>query len=531
MGNSFKTLILAGVALVALAGPVAAKTLVFCSEGNPEGFNPQFSTTGTTFDASSRQIYNRLVEFERGTTKLVPGLAESWDVSADGKSYTFKLRRGVKFQTASGFTPTREFNAEDVLFSMNRQWKADHPFNKVSGGRYEYFNSMGLPAILQSIDKVDDYTVRFTLKESEAPFLTNMAMDWASIMSAEYAGKMMQAGTPEKVDTDPVGTGPFLRVAYQKDSVIRYRAHPDYFQGRAKIDDLIFSITPDASVRWAKLKAGECHVMPYPNPADLEAMQKDPNIKVLSQEGLNIGYLAFNTEKKPFDDVRVRQAMNLAVNKKSIIDAVYLGQGVAAIDPIPPTIWSYNKDVKDYPYDPDGAKKLLAAAGYPNGFETDLWAMPVQRPYNPNAKRMAELMQSDLAKIGVKANIVSYEWTEYQKRTKDGEHQTMLLGWTGDNGDPDNFLNTLLGCDAAKEGTNRARWCYKPFNDLVTAAKRTPNVAERTKLYEQAQVIFKEQAPWYTVAHSIQYRPVRKEVVDFRISPFGAHIFYGVDIQ
>jgi dipeptide transport system substrate-binding protein len=322
-------------------------------------------------------------------------------------------------------------------------------------------------------------------------------------------------------------------VQYQKDAIIRYKAFPDYWAGKAKIDDLIFSITPDASVRWAKLQKGECHVMPYPNPADLEAIKKDPNVQILEQAGLNVGYLAYQTTKKPFDDVRVRKAVNMAINKKAIVDAVFLGSGVPAKNPIPPSMWSYNDNVKEDEYNPDAAKKLLAEAGYPNGLETDLWAMPVQRPYNPNARRIAELMQADLAKIGVKAEIKSFEWGEYRKRAQAGEHQMAQLGWTGDNGDPDNFLHTLLGCASAQSasGSNIAKWCHKPFDDLVTKAKVTTDQAERTKLYEQAQMIFKEQAPWFTVAHAVQLKPVRKEVVDFKLSPFGRHTFYGVDIN
>lgn len=275
--------------------PAGAKTLIYCSEGSPEGFNPQFYTAGTTFDASSRQIYNRLVEFELGTTKVIPGLAESWSVSDDGRVYTFNLRRGVKWHNTLAFKATRDFNADDVVFSFERQLKKDHPYHNVSGGSYEYFNGMDMPNLLIGIEKLDDYKVRLSLKEPEAPFIANLAMDFASILSAEYADVMMAAGTPEKVDLDPVGTGPFQLVGYQKDAVIRYKANPDYFRGKAAIDNLVFAITPDASVRFAKLKAGECHVMPYPNPADVAAMQRDPNIQVLDQEGLNVGYLAFNT--------------------------------------------------------------------------------------------------------------------------------------------------------------------------------------------------------------------------------------------
>jgi dipeptide transport system substrate-binding protein len=520
-----------GLALVAVLAPAAhaQKTLVYCSEGSPEGFSPALYTAGTTFDASSRQIYNRLVEFERGTTNIQPGLAESWTVSDDGLEYTFKLRQDVAFQTTDWFTPSRPFNAEDVVFSFERQWKADHPYHGVSGGTYEYFNSMGLQELLKSIEKVDDHTVKFVLNQPEAPFIANMGMDFASIMSAEYADQMMQAGTPEQVDLQPVGTGPFQLVAYQKDAVIRYQAHPDYWAGKAALDNLVFAITPDASVRWQKLQAGECHVMPYPNPADLDAMRNHPDIEVLEQEGLNVGYLAFNNEKPPFDNVRVRQALNMAINKDAIIDAVFQGAGTVAKNPIPPTIWSYNDAVEDYPYDPDQAKKILEEEGVTD-LQTDLWAMPVQRPYNPNARRMAELVQADWANVGVTAEIVSFEWGEYLKRSLAGEHQTLLLGWTGDNGDPDNFLYVLLSCDAAKDGANRARWCHEPFDELVIQAKRTADKAERTRLYEQAQLVFKEQAPWVTIAHSIVFKPIRKEVEGFKISPFGHHNFYGVDL-
>ncbi len=528
-----KQKLLTGLCLTALSVisiSAQAKTLVYCSEASPEGFNPSLYTSGTTFDASSRAIFDSLVGFERGTTKVVPGLAKSWDISADGKTYTFHLRHGVKFHSTKNFKPGRDFNANDVLYSFNRQWKADHPDHKLSGGSYEYFNGMDMPKLLKSIKKTDDYTVVFTLNQPEAPFIANMAMDFASIMSAEYAKKMHKAGTPEKIDLNPVGTGPFQLVHYQKDAVIRYKANPDYWAGKPAIDKLIFSITPDASVRYAKLKAGECDVMPYPNPADLKEMKKDPKIQLLEQEGLNVGYLAWNTQKKPLTDVRVRKALNMAINKAAIIDAIYLGAGVAAKNPIPPTMWSYNNAIVDDPYDPAASKALLAKAGYPDGFEMDLWAMPVQRPYNPNARRMAEMMQADLAKVGVKARIVTYEWGEYLKRTKNGEHMSALLGWTGDNGDPDNFLYVLLSC-AASTGANRARWCYKPFDELLIKAKRTTDITERTRLYKQAQVVFKEQAPWFTIAHSKVFMPMSQRVKNYKIDPFGGHVFYGVDVK
>ncbi|MEZ5476031.1 MAG: ABC transporter substrate-binding protein [Thiolinea sp.] len=517
-------------ALCAFSQAHAAKTLVYCSEGSPSGFNPQFYTDGTTFDAVSQALYNRLVEFEPGSTKVSPALAESWEISDDGLEYTFHLRKGVKFHSSKDFTPTRDMNADDVLFSFNRQLQKDHPFHAVSNGTYEYFEGMSMPDLLKSVDKVDDYTVKLVLNRPEAPMMANLAMDFASIMSAEYADAMMKADKPETIDNEPIGTGPFQLVAYQKDSMIRYKANPDYWGGKPALDNLVFAITPDNAVRWQKLQAGECHHMAYPNPADIKAMEENPDINMLTQEGLNVGYFAFNTEKKPFDDVRVRKALSMAINKAAILEAVYQGAGKVAKNPIPPTMWSYNDAVQDDPYDVEAAKKLLEEAGVKD-LKTNIWAMPVQRPYNPNARRMAEMIQADWKAVGVDAEIVTYEWAEYLERSKKGEHDTVLLGWTGDNGDPDNFLAVLLGCDAVKGGSNRARWCNKEFDDLIQKAKAVSDQAERTKLYEEAQVVFKREAPWVTIAHSIVHEPQSKKVSGYKQSPFGVHNFRNADIS
>jgi dipeptide transport system substrate-binding protein len=293
----------------------------------------------------------------------------------------------------------------------------------------------------------------------------------------------------------------------------------------------VFAITPDPTARYSKLKAGECHFIIAPRPADLPEMQKDPALKVISQPGLNVAYWAFNVTKAPFDKKEVRQALNMAIDKAAIIKDVYLGAGQAAVNLIPPTMWSYNKSVKDYPYDVEKAKAMLKKAGVATPLDIDLWYMPVQRPYNPNAKRIAEMMQADLAKVGINARLVTYEWGEYRKRAQQGEHMTAQLGWTGDNGDPDNFF-FLRGCAGARPGgQNLTKWCNKEYDDLLTRARTLSDMKERTRLYERMQVIEKEEAPDFKLAHSVVYEAMRKEVEGYKQSPFGAHQFNGVSVK
>ena len=516
--------------LAAALNAQAASTLIFCSEASPEGFDPARYTSGTTFDASSQPVFNRLVEFERGGTKLVAALAERWTISPDGKVYTFTLRRGVKFHSSDSFKPTRDFNADDAYFSIDRMINKENAFHKAAPASYEYAQDMGLPTNIVKLEKPDATTLRITLKEVDAAFLANMAMDFASIHSAEYAAQLLAQGKAAELNNKPVGTGPFVFRRYDKDAQIRYAAFAEYWRGKASIDTLVFAITKDSAVRLQKLRAGECQISAYPKPAEVAVLQQDPKIVLQQLNGLNVGYLSLNVTHKPFENRDVRRAINMAVNKRAIVDAVYQGAGQVAVSAIPPSMWSYNQALKDDAYDPAAAKALLAKAGFPNGFETTLWALPVQRPYNPNGSQVAELVQADLARIGIKAKIQKYEWAEYLKRAKAGESDIGMFGWTGDNGDPDNFLGNLLSC-AAVGGSNYGQWCDKEFDTLITQAKRTPVLAERTTLYEQAQAIFKREAPWVPLAHSVVYQPMLKNVEGFKMSPFGSHNFYGVNLK
>jgi dipeptide transport system substrate-binding protein len=272
--------------------------------------------------------------------------------------------------------------------------------------------------------------------------------------------------------------------------------------------------------------------MGFPNTEDWPAIRKHPDVRVIDIPGVNVAYLSYNVNKPPFNDVRVRKALNMAVNKRAIVDRVYEGLAVPAVSLIPPNMWSYNSQIKDEPYNPKAAQKLLAEAGFSKGFTTDLWVMPVARPYMPNATLMAELIRADWAKIGVNVEFKTAPWADYLKRVYAGEHQTALLGWTGSHGDPDYFFYNLLSCDtAAIGGANISKFCNPTYDALILKARQLANPALRIPLYEEAQRIFKEQAPWLTMAHSVQSVIHRKEVINLRLSPFGGRNFYGVELK
>jgi dipeptide transport system substrate-binding protein len=523
------TTLLSATALVAaFAGAAEAKTLVYCSEASPANFDPGTTTGGNDFDASSRTIYSRLVEFKHGGTEIEPGLADSWDISADGLTYTFHLHPGVKFQTTDYFKPTRDLNADDVIFSFTRQQDDKSPwFTYLPNLSYDYYQGMDMPKFIKGWEKVDDLTVKLTLNEPNAPMLANLGMDFASIMSKEYADQLQASGNLADFASKPVGTGPFQFVDYQLDSVIRYSAFPDFYKGKEKIDDLIFAITPDATTRMQKIAAGECDIMPYPNPADVPALKANADLVVLDQAGLNIGYMSYNVTQPPFDKPEVRHALNAAIDRDALIKALFQEAGAIPADNlIPPTMWSWNKDVKADAYDPEAAKKVLADAGVTT---IDLWASDRVRPYNPNFARAAELIQADWAKVGVTATITTEEWTKYRedgkKKDRPGAFQ---IGWSGDNGDPDNFFATLFSCSAIGV-SNYSSWCNEDFEALIQKAKTTSDMAERTKLYEDAQVIFAKEAPAFLLAHSQVYAVTRKGVTGFMMDPLGLHRFDGVD--
>ena len=506
--------------------PAFAQSLVVCSEASPEGFDIVQYTAATTADASAETVYERLVQFAPGSTRIIPTLAESWEISADGLTYTFTLRQGVKFHETPWFKPSRELNADDVLWSFQRQRDKEHDWHELAPRGFPYFEAMGFAELIDEIEALDDHRVRFTLKHPEAPFLADLAMGFTSIYSAEYAEQLLDAETPGKLNSHPIGTGPFVFERYSKDAMVRFAANPYYWAGKPQIERLVLAITPDPNVRIQQLKAGACQVAVFPRPSDVPGLRQNKDLQVLELDSLLTAYVAINTRHKPLDDVRVRQAINLAFDRQAYLRAQY-GEGNAtlAAAPYPATLLGHDERLQPWPKDLERARQLLAEAGHEKGLKLSIWTRPGGGPTNPNPGIGAQMLQADLAAIGIAADIRVFEWGELIKRAKNGEHDLVFMGWAGDNGDPDNFLTPNLSCAAAESGENQAGWCHKEFDQLIREARRVAEPERRAALYREALAIFHQQAPWIALAHPKQFAVLRKDVEGFVLSPLGSNNF------
>jgi peptide/nickel transport system substrate-binding protein len=500
------------------------KTLVFARSGDSVGLDPSNVTDGESIYVTGN-ILDTLLAYEIDNTNVVPALATEWKtIDEENKVWELKLREGVKFHDGT------DFNAEAVKFNFDRWMNEDNEYRH-AGENFEYYSYMfgGFPGIVKEVRAVDEYTVQIELNSPSAPFLNNLAMAPFGIMSP---AAIQEYG--ENIFKNPVGTGPFNFKEWIKDDRIVLEKNADYWGEEPKLDEIIFRTIPDNSARLLELQSGSIVMMIGVSPDDAQIVEDDSNLDLYLRPSMNVGYLALNMDKEPFDDVRVRQAFNYAVNKEVLIDAFYGGLAEPAKNPLPPSLWGYNDSIEPYEYNPEKAKELLAEAGYPDGFETTLWAMPVARPYMPQPKEIATALQQQFAAIGVKAEIVTMDWATYLDKTGEGEHDTALLGWTGDNGDPDNFIYVLLDKDNAVKGGagNIAFYRSDELHDLLIKAQQDPIQENRVGYYKEAQQIIHDDAPWVPLVHSTPPIAANKAVTGFVPHPTGSETtFWNIDIN
>lgn len=494
--NGDRTINLLDLVIVAnmIGKSVSENTLVFGRGGDSITLDPSQVLDGESAKVCD-MIFDTLVQYRANSTDIEGALAEGWENSTDGMTWTFHLRQGVQFHDG---TP---FNADAAVFSLTRP-------NAQTSSFYDEF--------ISSISTLDTHTVQIQLKVPYAPFLTLLASTENSIVSPTSVEKYgMDLGN------NPVGTGPFKFVQWDRNDKITLSAYDEHWAGKPPIDRLIFRSIPDNSERFMELQAGNLHTMEFPNPADFTAIEGDPMLELKMQPSLNVGYLAMNTEKPPFNNIKVRLAINHAINKADIIERLYQGTGVPAKNPIPPSLWSYDDTIEDYPYDPELAKQLLTEAGYPDGFETTLWALPIPRPYIPNGRALAEELQAELLNIGIKTTIVTHDWPTYLEKTENGEHDMAMLGWSA-SADPDNFFYYLLSkVTAQKPALNIAFYRSDEMQDVLDRARTSTSHDERIQLYQEAQAIFHRDVPWVPLAHAQRLLVVNNRVKNLLLSPAG----------
>ena len=503
----------AAALLVAAAPARAGGVLTVCTEASPDGFDVAQSTSTVTSDAAGLAIYDQLLRFKPGTAELAPGLVERWETGADGRQLTLFLRRGVQFHATPWFTPTREMNADDVVFSLQRQHDPKSPWRAAARTGFISWGARNLDQTVKAIEKLDANTVRLTLNHADAALPNHLANAFVgSVFSAEYAARLMAAGRPGDLDSKPVGTGPFVFRSYQKDAVIRYGPHKGYWAGPTSLDGLVIAITHDPQVRVQRLKAGECLIGANMRAETVPSFE-GTKVKAIGGTTLISGFVPLNTEKPFLNDKRFRQALWMGFDKASFIQSVYGGRARPAASFLPPAQWSHDATLKDR-FDPERAKSLVKASGY-DGRELAIFT---RIGGSIDGKRAAELMQADWARIGVKTRVQMMEWGELLKRTGLGEHDITFLNWAG-SGDPDGVLTPNLSCAAIAARGNRSRWCHKEFDALLDAARSTPDRARRTELYVKAQRIIHEEVPLIPSVYPENFVAVHEKVRGFVPNP------------
>lgn len=504
-----KRTLLACAAIALTLGANAAyadTTLVIGMAADPTGLDPEAVENNTSGFIMST-VYDSLVRYKPGTTEVIPGVAEKWDVSADGLTYTFHLKPGLKF---SDGTP---LDAKAVFWNVDRQLNKANPEYIYNTGPVEGYEDFTYGDIA-SYKALDDLTVEFVFKNPSAPFLNSMAMVWNGLVSPAAAAKW-----GKDFRNHPTGSGPFIfREWRQRDQVI-LDANPNYWGGKPKADHLIFKELPDAQAAVLALKRGEIQILGDVGAQVIPAIKADPNLELLTQPGLAVSGVALPLSVAPFDDKRVRQALNYAVDKEAINKALFNGMAVTMTSPLPAAQWGYDPTIKGYPYDLDKAKALLAEAGVKPGTHVELLTYNSPRGYNPAGANLAVAIQGYLKKAGIEADVRQMEIGGYLKTVRTGKYTGLAMeGWTGDNGDPDNFIGEMWGA-ANIPVVNWNGYKNPQLETLLAAALKVADPAKRTTIYADAQRIVVDDAPWIFLNSTLQVRAIRKEVKGFQLNP------------
>lgn len=524
--------------------------LIYCTHASGFSFNPQTSDAGTSMNVVTEQIYNKLFEISN-TAIPTPILAQSYSISPDGKIITIYLRKGIKFHHTDWFKPTRDFNADDVVFSLNRvlgyetylptleqsavdyknpQYRIFH--EQAKKVRFPYFESIKLNQKIESVKALNPHTVQITLFKPDASILSHLASQYAIIFSQEYAVQLNADDNLVQLDLLPVGTGPYKVKNYFRNQYVRLEKNEDYWKKDAKIKNIIIDLSTDRTGRLVKFFNGECQIASYPEVSQLGLLKEnDKRYYVKSAEGMNLAYLAFNFQNAVIQNEQVRRAIAQAINRQRIIKTIYHNTATVANNIIPNISWASSVNTPDFAYDfnPSEAKKVLQD----KQLHLNMWVLNEEQVYNPAPLKTAELIKEDLNNVGVNVTIRSVTRTFLidQLNKKSENYDMILTGWLAGNLDPDSFMRPILSCNAASEMTNLSNWCDEDFDQLMDKALDSPNLWERAHVYNQAQELILSKLPIVPLANMKRVLVVNSRVRHIEMNPFGSLNFSTLSLR
>ncbi|WP_094752002.1 ABC transporter substrate-binding protein [Psychromonas sp. CD1] len=499
-------------------------SLVYCTENAPLSFNPQIAHDVATLDASTYQLYNRLIKTDPISQSFVADLATDWSISADKLSYTFYLRKKVQFHQSERFTPSRFFNADDVLFSFKRLLDESTAYYDL----YQDSFTMPLHYLLRDIQKIDDYTVKFILKKPNATLLANLAAPYSVILSAEYAQQLSEAKDNERIDYSPIGTGPYqLKNATQ--ALQRYEAFPRYWGKKAQIKHLIYAVTPSSTKRYTKLLSGECDVITYPAPSQLKQIGRNSQVILNSTPTENVIYLAFNTQKYPFKRLQVRKSISLAIDRQTLVKALFFQSAVITNSLLSNRSWAFNPQVKDVIYNAQESRKQLQNLNFDFKQKLIILIAKNDAAISPNFPKTAEFIQANLAEIGVNSKIISLPPRELKRRLVRADYDIYISGMNIQSNDPDSLFSSLLSCNIKVLEGNTSRWCSPETDKLLTAARLENRFTQRILNYYKLQSFVQEMRPYLAIAHVFRMDAFNINIKGLYVDPLAGINFQHVN--
>ena len=494
-------------------------SLIYCPENLPQSLNPQISNDIATLDATTHQLYNRLVKIDPTTSRIIGDLAINWIISKDKTKYTFFLQKNVPFHSTDYFTPSRDLNADDVIFSLKRILQQKHPFHSVNSDFNVYFRDHPLTRLIADIVKIDDYSLQVILHKPDVTLIANLAAHYSVILSQEYAQQLMNLATLEKIDYYPIGTGPYKFKNRTNPGIIRFIAHDQYWKQKTVIQNLIFDTTNDKTKRYTKLLSGECDIMTYPAPSQLQQISENNNISLSSQPTSNISLWAFNSKHPPLNQRLVRQAFSYAVDQKTILDAVFFQSATGTNSLLGKQSWAYNLRTLDLKQEPQTALKLLNEIDFDFNKVFSILLPTEHSVYNPNYYKTAELIQANLLKIGVKSKIISLPQSQLEQRLLAGDYDTYLTGINSHIDDPDRLFRPLFSCNANALEGNTSQWCSQEIQHLLDSALLESNFISRIKSYYQLQQIIQNERLYYPIAQVLRIDVFNNNISGLIVNP------------